>query len=100
MLQPRVIWKNHVIARAVAKKSHNAWVRAPENADNASFSALTIGLTATSLEFGDDVVAMHGVVDGHTWNKNIAIEPGDGLIGDYETIAVVMEHQPPRHCVR
>ena len=64
-----------------------------ENADDAAFGALAVGVAAAALKFCDHVVAVHGVVDGQARDENVAVQLGDGFIGHNETVAIVMEDQ-------
>jgi hypothetical protein len=39
------------------------------------------------------MIAVHGVFDSQARDENIAVQLGDGFIGDDETVAVVMQNQ-------
>ncbi len=93
MLEARVIGEDHIIARAVAEEADNAGMRAVENFYDAAFCALTVGVSGALLEFGDDAITVHRVVNGEAGDENVAIEFGNGFIGDYEAVAIVMEDQ-------
>ena len=67
---------------------------AVENFYDAAFGALGAGVTgAGAKEFGEDVIAVHGVLDGEAGDKNVAGVLGGGFIGDDEAVAIVMEDQ-------
>ena len=64
VLHARVVGKDVVAARTVAEKADDARVSAVENADDAAFGALRAVTGAGAQNFGEDVVAVHGVLDG------------------------------------
>ena len=51
VLEARVVGENDIVARAVAEETDDAGVSAVENADDAAFGALTIGVAVRGVEF-------------------------------------------------
>ena len=49
--------------------------------------------TAEARDTGDDVIAVHGVVYVIARDEKIAIEIGDGDVGDDEAVAIVVKHE-------
>ena len=64
VLHARVVGEDVVAALAVAEEADDAGMGAVENADDAAFGALGAGTVAGAQDFGEDVVAVHGVLDG------------------------------------
>ena len=68
-------------------------MRASDDADDAALGAAGTGRTAEAGNFGDDVVAVHGVLDVIARNEKVAVEIGDGDVGHDEAVSVLMEHE-------
>ena len=66
---------------------------AVEDADDAAFGALGSVAGAGAKNFGEDVIAVHGVLDGVTGNKDVAGVLRRGDVGDDEAVAVVVEDE-------
>src|ERR1700730_18360568 len=93
MLDANVVRENDIALGAVAEKTDDGGVGAAEDADDGTFSAAGSGDAVGGLDFGDDLIAVHGSVDGAGWNEEIAIELRHGSGRDDEAVAVVMEYQ-------
>lgn len=68
-------------------------MRAADDAHNATFSAAGAGVAAEAGDFGDDVIAVHGVFDGVARNEDVAIHIGKCDIGNDKAIAILMENE-------
>jgi hypothetical protein len=93
VMDARVVGQDDVVAAAVAEKADYGRMRAAEDADDAAFGAARAGEAANSLDFGEDMVAMHGVFDVGTGDEEVAIELRDGRVGNDEAITVMMEDE-------
>ena len=93
MLHAGVVWEDVVAALAVAEEADDAGMSAVEDADDAAFGALRAVTGAGAEDFGEDVVAVHGVLDGIAGNKDVAGVLRGGDIGDDEAVAVVVEDE-------
>jgi hypothetical protein len=45
------------------------------------------------------MIAMHGVFDPQAGDKYVAVKLGNGLVGNQETVPVVVQHETPAHFV-
>ena len=45
------------------------------------------------------MIAVHGVADSVAWDEDVAIDLGHGHVGDYETVAIVVEDQTTSYFV-
>jgi len=68
-------------------------MRAAQDLNDAAFSALRAGNATQTLNFCQNVVAVHGVLDGVARNENIAVELRHRRIRDDEAIAVVVKNE-------
>src|SRR5260221_14320713 len=68
-------------------------MRAGDDAENAAFGAAGTGHAAESGNFGDDVIAVHGVFDEVARDEKVAVEIGNGDVGDDEAGAVLGEDE-------
>ena len=93
MLHAGVVGEDVVAALAVAEEADDAGMGAVENADDAAFGALGAVTGAGAKNFGEDVVAVHGVLDRGAGNKDVAGVLRGGDIGDDEAVAVVVEDE-------
>ncbi len=93
MLHAGVVRKDVVAARTVTEEADDAGMSAVENADDAAFGALRAVTGAGAENFGEDVVAVHGVFDGIAGNKDVAGVLRGGDVGYDEAVAVVMEDE-------
>ena len=93
MLHARIVGEDIVAALAVAEKTNNAGMRAVEDANDSALGPLWTRTGAGAKDFGEDVVAVHGVLDGVAGDKDVAGILGGGDIGDDKTIAVVVEDE-------
>ena len=69
-------------------------MRAVQDSQDAALGALRARYTAAPLNLHQDVVSVHGVLDGVSSDVHIAIELGYRDFWHYKTIAVGMEDQP------
>ena len=95
MLHARVVRENVVAALPVAEETDDTGVGAVEYANNAAFGALGSVASAGPEDSGEDVVTVHGVLNGVAGNKDVAGVLRCGDIGDDEAVAVVVEHEAP-----
>jgi len=66
---------------------------AVENADDAAFGALRAVTGAGAEDFGEDVVAVHGVLDGVAGYEDVAGILRGRDVGNDEAVTVVVEDQ-------
>jgi hypothetical protein len=93
VLDARIVRKNGSAAGSVAKKANDGGMSAAENADDAAFGATRAGSSIEALNFGDDVVAVHGIFDGVARDKEVAVHVGNGDVRNYEAVAVLMKNE-------
>src|SRR5260370_19202797 len=62
--------------------------------NDAPFSSLRARIVAEPLNFCQNLVAVHGVLDPIAWDEDIAVEVRHRRIRDDEAIAVVVKDQP------
>jgi hypothetical protein len=93
VLHAGVVRHDVITARTIVEESDDAGVSPAENADDAAFGALGAVTGAGAKDFGEDVIAMHGVFDGDAGNKYVAGVLGGGNVGDDEAVAVVMKDE-------
>src|ERR1700750_2958004 len=72
VLHAGVVGEDVVAALAVAEEADDAGMGAVENADDAAFGALWAVTGAGAEDFGEDVVAVHGVLDGVAGYEDVA----------------------------
>jgi hypothetical protein len=68
-------------------------MRADDDAKDASFGAAGAGKSAEAGNFGDNVIAVHSIFDEVAGDEEIAIEVGNGHVGNDEAVAVLMEDE-------
>jgi|SRR5260221_2205325 len=68
-------------------------MRARDDAENAAFGAAGTGHAAEAGNFGNDVVAVHGVFDKVTGDEQVAVEIRDGDVGYDEAVAVLVKDE-------
>jgi hypothetical protein len=92
-LHAGVVGNDDGAAGDVAKLADNGGMRAIEDAHDAAFCAASAGMAAEARDTGDDVIAVHGVVYVIARDEKIAVEIGDGDVGDDEAVAIVVKHE-------
>jgi hypothetical protein len=93
VLHAGIVRDDDAAARGVSEETDDRGMRARDDAEDAAFGAAGSGGAAEAGNFGDDVVAVHGVFDEVAGDEEIAVEIGDGDIGNDETVAVLMEDE-------
>jgi hypothetical protein len=93
VLDARVIGRDDTPARGVAELADDGGMRAANDADNAPFGAAGAGVAAEAGDFGDDVIAVHGVFDRVARNEDVAFHIGKCDIGYNEAVAVLVENE-------
>ncbi len=93
VLHAGVVGEDVVAALAVAEEADDAGMGAVEDTDDAAFGALGAVTGAGAKDFGEDVIAVHGVLDGGAGNKDVSGVLRGGDIGDDEAVAVVVEDE-------
>jgi len=93
VLDARVVWQNTAAARSVTKLADDGGMSPADDADNTALGAAGAGLAAQASDFGDDVVAVHGIFDGITGNENVAIHIGKSDVGNDEAVTVLMKDE-------
>jgi hypothetical protein len=99
VVDARVVGQNDVVAAAVAEEADDGRMSAAEDADDAAFGAARSSEAADFLDFGEDVVAVHGVFDVGAGDEEVAVELGDRSVGDDEAVAVMVEDEAPFYFV-
>jgi hypothetical protein len=66
---------------------------AANDANDAAFGAARARHAGEARDAGDDVIAVHGVFNVVARDEEIAVDIGDGDIGDDEAVTVLMEHE-------
>ena len=94
VLHTSVVRQHDVSARAIAKQTNEGGMRAVQDSQDAALGALRARYTAAPLNLHQDVVSVHGVLDGVSSDIHIAIELGYRDVRHYKAIAVGMEDQP------
>jgi hypothetical protein len=93
VLDAGIVRHNDAAARGVTEKADDGGMRAGDDAEDAAFGAAGAWGAAEAGNFGDDVVAVHGVFDEITRDEQIAIEVRDCDVGDDEAVAVLVEDE-------
>lgn len=68
-------------------------MRTGDDAQDAAFGAAGAGKSAEAGNSGDDVVAVHGVFDVVAGDEEVAVEIGDGDVGNDKAVAVLVEDE-------
>ena len=97
VLDARVVGDNDSATRDVAELPDDRGMRAADDADNAALGTSRAGLPAEASDFGDDVIAMHGVFNLVARNEDVAVDVGKGDIGDDESVAIGVVNQAPAY---
>jgi len=93
VLDSNIVRQNHIVLGSVAKQTDHGRMRAAQDSNDAAFSALRAGNATQTLNLCQNVVAVHGVLDGVARNENIAVELRHRRIRDDEAIAVVVKNE-------
>jgi len=93
VLDAGIVGNDDAATRGVAEKADNGGMGAGDDAEDAALGAAGSGDAAEAGNFGDDVVAVHGVFDEVARDKKVAVEIGNGDVGNDEAVAVVMEDE-------
>src|SRR5258708_5911215 len=93
MLDANIVWKDHVCAGAITKQTDDGRVSAAEDSKDATFGTLRAGDAAQTLDLCQDVVAVHGVLDGVGRDEDVAVELRHGGIRNDEAVTVVVKNQ-------
>ena len=93
VLHARIIGCDDTAARDVAKKSDNGRMRAGNDADNAPFGTACARKSAEASDFGNDVIAVHGVLDVVARDEEVAVKIGNGQVWNDKAIAILVKDQ-------
>jgi len=93
VLDAGIVGNDNAAARSVTEEADDGRMRAGDDAEDAAFGAASAGGTAETGNFGDDVIAMHGVFDEVAGDEKVAVEIRDGDVRDDETVAVLVENE-------
>jgi hypothetical protein len=93
VLHARVVGEDVIAALTVTEEADDAWMGSVEDANDATFGPLGAGTSTGSKDFGEDVVAVHGVLDGVAGDKDVAGVLGRGDVGYDEAIAVMVKDE-------
>jgi hypothetical protein len=93
VLDAGIVGSDDAATGGVTEKADDRRMRAGDDAEDAAFGAARAGSAAEAGNFGDDVVAVHGVFDEVAGDEEIAIEIRNGDIGNDETVTVLVENE-------
>jgi len=93
VLDANVVRQDDIPLGAVAKQTDDGGVRAVEHSNDAAFGALGAGDAAQALDFCENVIAVHGVLDGVAWDEDVAVELWHGGIRHDEAVAIMVENE-------
>ena len=93
VLHSGIVGDHDAAAGGVTEEADDGGMRARDDAEDAAFGAACSGDAAETGNFGDDVVAVHGVFDEVARDEEIAVEIGNGDVGNDEAVAVLMEDE-------
>jgi len=93
VLDAGIVRDDDAAARGVPEEADDGWMRARDDAEYAAFGAAGSGDAAKAGNLGDDVVAVHGVFDEIAGDEEVAVEIGNGNVGNDEAVAVLMEDE-------
>ena len=93
VLDARIVRNDDAAARRIAEEANDRRVRARDDAEDAAFGAAGARRTAEAGNFGDHVIAVHGVFDEITRDEEIAVQIRNGNIGNDKTVAVLVENE-------
>jgi len=93
VLDAGIVGDDDAAARGVPEEADDGWMRARDDAEYAAFGAAGSGDAAKAGNLSDDVVAVHGVFDEIAGDEEVAVEIGNGNVGNDEAVAVLMEDE-------
>ena len=93
VLDAGIVGDDDAAAGGIAEEADDGRVCARNDAEDAAFSAACSGSAAEAGNFCDDVVAVHGVFDEIAGDEEIAVEIGNGDVGNDEPVAVLMKDE-------
>jgi hypothetical protein len=93
VLHARVVGQDGVEARTVTEKTDDGRMRATQNAEDAPFGALRAVPGSRAENLGEDAIAVHGVFNRISGDKDIAGVLRGGNVWHDEAVAVVMEDE-------
>jgi hypothetical protein len=93
VLDAGIVGNDDAATRSVAEKADDGGMGAGDDAEDAAFGAAGSWDAAEAGNFGDDVVAVHGIFDEVARDKKVAVEIGNGDVGNDEAVAVLMENE-------
>src|SRR5439155_5249919 len=93
VLDANVVRQDDVTLAAVTKQADDGRMSTVENSQDASFGALGARDASQALNLCEDMIAVHGVLNGVAGDEDIAVELGHGGIGDDEAVTVVVKNE-------
>ena len=93
VLDAGIVRDDDAAARGVPEEADDGWMRARDDAEYAAFGAAGSGDAAKAGNLSDDVVAVHGVFDEIAGDEEVAVEIGNGNVGNDEAVTVLMEDE-------
>jgi len=99
VLDANVVRKDDIPLGAVAKETDDGGVRAVEDSNDATLGALRAGDASQALNLCEDVIAVHGVLNGVAGDEDIAVKLGHGGVRHDEAVTVVVKDQAARDFV-
>ena len=90
----RVVRQHNISAWAIAKQTDDGGMRTVQDAKDTTLGALRARDAPAPLNLHQDVVAVHGVLDGVARDVHVAVKLRDGSIGHDEAIAIGVQDQP------
>ena len=93
VLHAGIVGDDDAAAGGVTEEADDGGMRAGDDAEDAAFGAAGSGGAAEAGNFGDDVIAVHGVFDEVAGDEKITVEIRNRDVGNDETVAVLMEDE-------
>jgi len=93
VLDAGIVGNDDTTAGGVAEEADDGRMRAGDDAEDAAFGAAGSGDATEAGNFGDDVIAMHGVFDKIAGDEKVTVEIGDGDVRNDEAVAILMEDE-------
>lgn len=93
VLDARIVRNDDAAAGSVAEQADDGGVGAGNDAKDAAFGAAGAGHATEAGDFGDDVIAVHGVFDVIARDEEVSIEIRDGHVRNHKAIAILVQDQ-------
>jgi hypothetical protein len=99
VLNTVIVGKYDSAPRGVFKKTDDRRVGTTYDANDATLGAASAGNSREAIDSSDDMIAMHGVFNVIAGDEKVSVDIGDGYIGNYKAVAVLMKDQAASNLV-